>query len=268
MERYERFAQDTITPPKIQVIGFSSDKTVTRYGPTVRNEYIIHYVLSGKGYFNGAPVIAGQGMIITPGMHEEYHPDEKDPWSVLWVISTDDNMKYYINRHNACAKCSIFSYKNPLTLEEIAKEVKKSRRIMETSSRLLETFLRIFNSCIETGKEIESMAKIYFEFSVNYINQNAHLPISVGGLCETIGITQPYLYKIFKAETGVSPKRYIVNTKLKNAQKLLLETDYSITQIASSVGFLSVLDFSKFFTKNTGKSPSEFRKQNEFRKKL
>ena len=73
------------------------------------------------------------------------------------------------------------------------------------------------------------------------------------------GITQPYLYRIFREETGLSPKQYILNEKLDHAKRLLRETEFSVSEIAGTVGFASVLDFSKFFSRQTGESPSAYR---------
>jgi AraC-like DNA-binding protein len=87
------------------------------------------------------------------------------------------------------------------------------------------------------------------------------MSFSVSDLCSAIGITQPYLYRIFKEEVGCSPKNYISEYRIKLAKKLLAETEFSVSAIADSVGFKSVLDFSKFFSKRTGVSPTEYRKE-------
>jgi hypothetical protein len=42
--------------PLLTQMWFTADINETRYGPSRRNSYIIHYVLSGKGYFNGNEV--------------------------------------------------------------------------------------------------------------------------------------------------------------------------------------------------------------------
>ena len=59
---------------------------------------------------------------------------------------------------------------------------------------------------------------------------------------------------------GISTAAYIRKCKLDEAKRLLIETNLTITQIANSVGYDSVMDFSKFFKKQTGRSPSDFRK--------
>jgi hypothetical protein len=83
------------------MIGYSSDPSVTRYGPGMRNYYIIHYVTAGRGTFNGHRVEKGQGFLITPGMHESYRPSKEEPWSFLWIISEDPAIEYYFKEHRA-----------------------------------------------------------------------------------------------------------------------------------------------------------------------
>lgn len=256
---HQMISTNNVQIPHIYTVGFSSSPRVTRYGPSVRNQYIIHYVLSGKGYFNGQALGRGYGFLITPGMEEEYHPDKADPWSFLWIISEDPSMQYFFDCHRTDSVTKIFSFHNPHEIEAIAREL-TSAVVFASSSRLAELFLHIFHCCVESKPVVrKSVTKIYFDFSVNYIKTNLHLPLTVETLCQMIGITQPYLYRIFKEEAGCSPKQYISSAKIARAKKLLSETELSVSQIADSVGFQSVLDFSKFFSRHEKLSPSAYR---------
>ena len=144
--------------------------------------------------------------------------------------------------------------------DSILKQLTFATSQFSSMTQLSELFLHIFNSCVQIeSRPKNSIARIYFDFSVNYIKTNLHLPISVTDLCSTIGITQPYLYKIFKQETGISPKQYMLNCKFAEAKKLLAHTELSISQIANSVGYENVLDFSKLFSKQTNLSPTAYR---------
>lgn len=66
-----------------------------------QNEYIFHYVLSGKGYISYAPstcsdnkiladisgsieINAGEGFLFEPHSKHIYHADEKEPWHYIW----------------------------------------------------------------------------------------------------------------------------------------------------------------------------------------
>ena len=258
--RHQQFSSDSLSVPKISSMGFAEDPSVTCCSAIQRNQYIIHYVLSGEGIFDGTTVHAGEGFLIRPKDKKEYHALTNAPWAFLWVISTDDAMEEIFSRHGADPKTNVFRFSNAYILDEIAKQLHGTRDTISSTLRLTELFLHIFNGCVSLPKaSLQPLSDVYFEFSVNYIHSNMHLPISVEQLCGALGITQPYLYKIFMKKSGVSPKRYISRCKTEQAKRLLRETDLSVSFIASSVGFSNALDFSKFFSKNASLSPVQYR---------
>ncbi len=59
----------------------------------------------------------------------------------------------------------------------------------------------------------------------------------------------------------MSPKQYLTKLKIKKARELLLHTDHPIYIVANSVGFTDPLAFSKFFRREMGISPSDYRAQ-------
>ncbi|MBQ9968855.1 MAG: helix-turn-helix transcriptional regulator [Oscillospiraceae bacterium] len=83
--------------------------------------------------------------------------------------------------------------------------------------------------------------------------------MTVAELTGFLGISQPYLFKLFKARFGLSPKQYLAEQKLHRAKTLLRQSDMTVTHIANSVGFSDVLAFSRFFTNKEGISPQKYR---------
>ena len=77
-------------------------------------------------------------------------------------------------------------------------------------------------------------------------------------------ISRSYLSKKFKAVTGFGFKEYIVNVRIKNACRLLLETNKSITDIAFECGFNDSNYFGDSFRKIKGISPRKYRKNETF----
>ena len=65
---------------------------------------------------------------------------------------------------------------------------------------------------------------------------------------------------LFKKETGKNFLEYVTELRIQKAKNYLIQTDYDIAEIAASVGYGDLKYFSKLFRKNTGLSPSEFRK--------
>ena len=69
-----------------------------------------------------------------------------------------------------------------------------------------------------------------------------------------------WFIRSFKHYCKMTPLNYIVSIRISNAKTLLENTSYNITEIAAIVGYDNPLYFSALFKKNTGMSPTEFRK--------
>ena len=240
-------------------IGYSKNPKVTRFGPAQRNQYIVHFVTSGKGYFNGNLVSAGEGFITTPAMLEHYYPASENPWEFVWFISSDDKIKPIFNKLNP-NNTPIFTHYATENLKTLIQTLKLKNKKILTSYEALEMFLNIIKNSFNHDNDLskQSNKELYLDVAVNYIKNNT-FSVNVNKLTEILGISQTYLHKIFKEKFSVSTKQYINEYKIHKAKKLLIETDLSVTQIASSVGFCDVLSFSKFFSKNVGISPQNFR---------
>jgi AraC-like DNA-binding protein len=244
-------------------IGYSADTTVTRFGPGVRNSYITHYVISGKGQFNGHSVCSGQGFLITPGMEERYFPDKEDPWEFVWFVSNDPIMKRLFPSFGADENTCIFHYDYVHVLKELASFLTAHNHKIYGGFEMLEIFLKVFKH--QPAQILppanKSNAETYLDAAEKYIVSNLHHPITVSELTEFLGVSQPYLFKIFKDRFSSSPKQYILSQKLIRAQMLLRESNMSITHIANSVGFPDVLSFSKFFHSKLSISPQTYRSE-------
>ena len=75
-----------------------------------------------------------------------------------------------------------------------------------------------------------------------------------------LGVSAPYLSRVFKGGMGVSFTAYIATLKLKEAEKLLVATDAAITEIAARVGFSTAAYFTAAFRAHYEMTPSRYRK--------
>ena len=93
-----------------------------------------------------------------------------------------------------------------------------------------------------------------------YIDVHFAEDISLQSVSDELNISPYYLSHVFKDMTGYSPLQYIVRRRVGEAQTLLISTDYSITHIASMVGYDNPSHFNLLFSKNVGMTPRKFRK--------
>lgn len=88
----------------------------------------------------------------------------------------------------------------------------------------------------------------------------------VEDICKEIGISRIQLYKKVKALLGVNVNDYIIATRLQRAKFMLLNEDWSMSEIAFKVGFSSQAYFSTVFKSKFQATPSEFKESRKIRK--
>ena len=254
--QYKRFSS-----LNIDNIGVSDEADITRFGPDNRGSSIIFYVLNGKGYFNGNLVEKGQGFIHISKQPEEYHSDENEPWTLLWAATDDNAMKPILNSVNADKTTGIFNCDLSPYLPELMKKLKKLNMKKLNRAEMLEIFMSIFKYHFASIEPFLHAAteRAYLDYAINYIQSNYHTKITVTDLTSLLGISQPYLFKIFKNNFDKSPKQYITDLRMMQAKRLLDETDLSIYQVATATGYSDYFTFAKAFNLKTGYTPKSYR---------
>jgi AraC-like DNA-binding protein len=81
----------------------------------------------------------------------------------------------------------------------------------------------------------------------------------VAPYAQELGCTQKSLNRATRDAVGLSAKDYIARRIVLEAKRLLAHTDRPIYLIAEDLGFDEATNFSKFFRKNVGQAPAEFR---------
>lgn len=94
-----------------------------------------------------------------------------------------------------------------------------------------------------------------------YIRENAGQNISRSEMAETLHLNEEYFSKIFHKYAGCTFKEYVMEERIRQAQRLLKHSRLSVSLIASKVGYDNFSYFSKTFKKATGMTPQEYRKE-------
>lgn len=92
-----------------------------------------------------------------------------------------------------------------------------------------------------------------------YIHENFSRKISIDEIARHCFMSQYHFSRVFKMYTSVSPHQYLLQLRLRHAEKLTKYTDLPITDICFISGFSSLDYFSTAFTKKYKLSPKKFR---------
>lgn len=92
---------------------------------------------------------------------------------------------------------------------------------------------------------------------------NTHFGASLSETAQYCNISAGYLSGIIKKYCGTTFIEIATTIRLKRAEKLLADTDMSVSQIAWSCGYNNLSHFLRVFKKETGCTPKEYRKKNK-----
>ncbi len=110
----------------------------------------------------------------------------------------------------------------------------------------------------ETEKYLPTEKQQKIAPAIEYISQNYSKNITNDGLAMLTGLSTVYFRKLFTAIMGVSPMTYVHDIRIQKAKEML-KSDYgTLSDVAQSLGYSSLYDFSRDFKKRTGIPPSKY----------
>ena len=107
---------------------------------------------------------------------------------------------------------------------------------------------------------IENIERL--EFARNYICDHINQNITLDEISVVTGFSRNYFAKLFQDQYGISPMQFHKNLRIERAKQMLIFSEESVTDIASSLGYNNIHTFSRAFKQSTHCNPSDFRNTN------
>lgn len=237
-----------------------------------RKDYQLLYIASGKSHF----FIDGKEHIVTAGHMVIFHPDEpqhykyykEDRTSVYWVHFTGSQVEKILEHYNIIrGEKIIYSGTSPdfqWLFGQIIQELQLCRKQYdEMLTLLLRNIFILIRRSLEINKNFTDTMEKEVSYAIYYFRDNFNKEINVDEYAQSLNISVSWFIRCFRQITGMTPLQYVINLRISNAQMLLETSDYTISQIAESVGYENALYFSRLFHKQTGISPKEYRKKSK-----
>lgn len=95
-----------------------------------------------------------------------------------------------------------------------------------------------------------------------FIAQHIHEPeLGLKEIAAQVNFSAAYLNVVFRTETGMTVKQYLIDCRLREAKRLLKDPSVRITEIAQRCGYSNSNYFAKAFKESTGMTPGEYRER-------
>ncbi|MGF1373996.1 AraC family transcriptional regulator [Streptococcus infantarius] len=241
------------------------------FGPTVRDNYVLHFIVDGKGKFTidgiTTQLKTGDMFILPKGKVAFYQADGEHPWTYLWVGFSGSKAENILSKTQLLDHYFCHSTLESKVLDQIVKLTQFRDQKLDDVTELQLT-AELYKLLAFLMKEFPSKAMSDSSILIqNYIKQVKKIihtqyvnPLKISEIAKKLNLNRSYLYKIFKEETDYSLKDYLIQIRMEKSADLLTRTTFHISEIANAVGFPDALAFSKAFKKHFGQSPSHYRK--------
>lgn len=240
------------------------------WSPRGRVDYQLLYVAAGKTHF----FIEGEEKIVTAGhmvlfrpkeeQHYEYYGEDKP--EVYWVHFTGSDVRNILRHFDIPTDEHVFFSGTPSAYATLFKQMIEEfqtcrvgyEEMLEMCLRQL--FMLIQRTRLEKPAIVTTQVQEEMNLARQYFHEHYNEPINIDEFAQSRHVSISLFMRNFKKVFNVSPKQYILNIRMNNAQSLLETTDYTVTEIAAIVGYDNPLYFSRLYHKQKGQSPSDYRK--------
>ena len=236
----------------------------------ILKEYQLIFITQGSGCFESKSVKkrkieAGTMILLFPNEWHSYKPDKETGWYEYWVgfrgVHIDERVeKGFFSPKNPIYKIGFSSSIVGLYNDIINYAVKEKAGYQQIISSIV---LYMLGSIYYKNKNLtlsDSLACNKINEARAIMKQEIENNISPEKIALDLKVSYSWFRKAFKQYVDVSPAQYQANLKYLYAKELLDTSDLNITEIAYKLNFESTSQFSTFFHKKEGISPSQYRK--------
>lgn len=186
--------------------GFAECKPLHSYGPAARPNYILHYVMKGKGIYQVGEtkyqLKEGQAFLIEPESLTFYQADKTDPWSYLWVGFGGTEAQRFVRDLGLNSRQLICECEYGEELKEIVFEMLHHTRSTAENLYYLQGKLYQFFSVLARGIEIQQYSNdtkesIHVQEAIAYIKNYYSQKITVEDIANYLALNRSYFITIF-----------------------------------------------------------------------
>lgn len=252
-----------------------SGPTLFTERPEGRNDWQLLYIESGEVSLvvNDKTQIVKKDSIILfpPHLPQHYYYQKSHKSIIYWVHFSGRDVDKILKHYKISPSETVFyigvCLNLPTLFNQIINELQlRNEKYEEMTVYKLNEILLYINRALDNSSIKDNDTSTLIKSAKLYFNENYNQDINIKSYANSLNMTPCWFIQKFKELTGVTPTQYILNVRITNAQNLLRYSKYNVSETATAVGYTNTFYFSRIFTKHTGISPSEYKKQYEDKK--
>jgi len=230
----------------------------------------VHYLIATKSgraklhLESGQQTVAPNTIMLLPAGTPFLYELDADHWDICWLLLHDCPEYHFIRGLDAgvwkSASASLI-YQTMSLIRDF--EHSEGPYQADILLRLIEVLLYQIEQTLKKAPEL-SVQQQRFQVLMRRVNKQLQLPWDVSSLAAELHISEPQFYRLCKKETGKTPMKLLTQSRMDYACYLLRYTNYSLEQIADTVGYADSASFAHRFKQLYEISPGRWRKSDTF----
>lgn len=254
-------------------VGYDKCNSLHKFGPSLRENYIIHYIVSGCGEYRVNDVIyelsAGDFFLIRPNELVTYIADEENPWEYYWIGFSGNQVNNFLlnNGFDVSDYTGCIAENNELSgkLQKLLNLDFFNDKMKLSNAAVFLDIFSYFHGVKENNIAVqkEKRSRMYRDSFLLYVKNNYYREdLSIEKIARSMYLNTSYFSQLIKNELGITALDYLVGYRLNRATILLKTTELNIEEIAQAVGYQNRHSFSRAFKKKFNISPTNYRLTN------
>jgi AraC-like DNA-binding protein len=269
MRTYHYNSEQPYRPdPDIHLLHWGREDCAPRHtvGPMVRDLYKIHFIHKGTGILQVGkhtyPLGAGQAFLIFPDILTYYESDSITPWVYSWLAFRGEQVEPILARTRLTPEQPVFPM-DLKTMPGLYDRLTAASSDLQLKALMYEFFATLTLLAPHSTSEaaIPKKQDAYIMQSIEYIHAHFQETVSIGQLASYLGLDRKYFSALFKEAVGVPPQQFLLQYRMDKACELLKKGQYSVGEVARSVGYPDALLFSRMFKRIKGIAPNHYRNE-------
>lgn len=147
----------------------------------------------------------------------------------------------------------------PITVTPLIQRAIRAEDLDALDSRIFEVFDTVSAHSLRPTRQARRN-RLRTQRAKRFIEHHAYENVTLADVAACVGVSPFVCLRQFQANTGETPHAYLSRLRLSRAQQLLKKTKLAVGAVASSVGMRDQCYFARWFAKETGMPPNQFRK--------
>ncbi|HEY8207264.1 MAG TPA: AraC family transcriptional regulator [Myxococcaceae bacterium] len=282
------FSPQDPAAPRVEVQRLHGQHPLKGYEPHGHRFYELMFLERGRGHHRvggrRAEVRAGDVLVIAPGeVHDARGMAEADGWLLLFEAAALDPSRTDAQVFTALPELVLWGFVRPsgrdgghfhvppperarwsARFADLHAELARPRLGYEVSARALLTLILI--DAARLAAESDRLSKVppgsrpLLAQVFQLIESRYHRPISLQDVAKEVGRSPAHLTTLVKRQTGRSVLEWIIERRMAEARRLLVETELEVGEIGQKVSYLDPGYFIRQFRRANGVTPLQWRR--------